>query len=77
MVQTIESHLQQRTAGSKEIEKLFGTVIPAKWPKATTNATCHNDTIIVFHYFKRLEYKTLVIFKNSTNILPFFEDTKY
>jgi hypothetical protein len=42
--------LEQTAPRAKEIEELLWFVVSAEWPKATTNTSSHDYTIIVlFH----------------------------
>jgi hypothetical protein len=54
--ESVERHLQQRSASAKQVKKLLGAFGGAERPETAANSSCHNHAkIIVFHIFGNCE----------------------
>jgi len=42
--------LQQRLAGAEDVNELLGIIVSAHGPEAATDASGHDDTVVVTHH---------------------------
>ena len=81
---SVESQLQKRVPGSEKIEELFGLVLAAIWPKSASDATGHNNAVVIAVRHDRLGFKVSAklrlifviasIFVINDVIITFFEE---
>ena len=53
VLKAIYGELEHGATASQDVKELLGTLHAAHWPKAATNAACHDDKVLMWGHSER------------------------